>query len=82
MYFVTAFIAGISLAELIERQPGGRPSRRRGDEPAASRSRGAIDFAHRSGAIHRDVKPANIMVKMTETPRTAYPGRLRHHQDG
>ena len=72
MYFVTAFIAGISLAELIERQPGGSGLPVAEAMSLLRQTAGAIDFAHRSGAIHRDVKPANIMVKMTETPRTAF----------
>ena len=72
MYFVTELIDGISLAELLERQPGGQPL-----PPAEALSlfdqiASAIDFAHKRGAIHRDVKPANIMIKMTETPRSAY----------
>ena len=72
MYFVTAFIAGISLAELIERQPGGSGLPVAEAMSLLRQTAGAIDFAHRSGAIHRDVKPANIMVKMTDTPRTAF----------
>lgn len=72
MYFVTEFIDGISLAELLERQPGAE-----GLQPAEAlgllaQVADAIDFAHKRGAIHQDVKPANIMVKMTETPKAAY----------
>ena len=72
MYFVTELIDGISLAELLERQPGGRPLQPRGARACSRQIADALDFAHKRGAIHRDVKPANMMVKMTETPRTAF----------
>jgi serine/threonine protein kinase len=72
MYFVTELIDGISLAELLERQPGGRPLRPNEALGLLTQIADALDFAHKRGAIHRDVKPANVMVKMTDTPRTAY----------
>ena len=72
MYFVTELIDGISLAELLERQPGGRPLQPNEALGLLAQIADALDFAHKRGAIHRDVKPANVMVKMTDTPRTAY----------
>ena len=72
MYFVTELIDGISLAELLERQPGGRPLQPNEALGLLTQIADALDFAHKRGAIHRDVKPANVMVKMTDTPRTAY----------
>ena len=72
MYFVTELIDGISLSELLERQPGGRPLQPNEALGLLAQIADALDFAHKRGAIHRDVKPANIMVKMTDTPKTAY----------
>ena len=72
MYFVTELIDGISLAELLERQPGGRPLQPNEALELLAQIADALDFAHKRGAIHRDVKPANVMVKMTDTPRSAY----------
>ncbi len=72
MYFVTELIDGISLAELLERQPGGRPLQPNEALELLTQIADALDFAHKRGAIHRDVKPANVMVKMTDTPRSAY----------
>jgi serine/threonine-protein kinase len=72
MYFVTELIDGISLAELLERQPGGRPLQPNEALGLLTQIADALDFAHKRGAVHRDVKPANVMIKMTDTPRTAY----------
>ena len=47
MYFVTEFIAGISLAELIERQPGGAGLPVAEAMNILRQIAGAIDFAHR-----------------------------------
>ncbi len=71
-YFVTEFISGISLAELIERQPGGGGLPVTESVDILGQVAAAIDHAHLHGAIHRDIKPANIMVKMAEVPRRAY----------
>jgi serine/threonine protein kinase len=72
MFFVTELIDGISLAELLERQPGGRPLPPAEALSLLAQVADALDFAHRRRAIHRDVKPANVMVRMTDTPRSAY----------
>jgi serine/threonine-protein kinase len=72
LYFVTEFVVGISMEELVERQPGGEGLTVVEAVELLRQVGGAVDFAHRRGVVHRDIKPANIMVRMTETPLTAY----------
>jgi CheY-like chemotaxis protein len=61
-WFVMPFVDGPSLATLIERHgPLRMPlALRIGRDVAA-----ALDFAHRMGVIHRDVKPENILIDGT-----------------
>jgi WD40 repeat protein len=55
---VADFIEGEPLRDRLARQ---RPSPREAARLAAEVAE-ALDYAHRMGAVHRDVKPANIMV--------------------
>jgi serine/threonine-protein kinase len=58
-YIVMEYLEGATLEALLTRQ---------GPMPAAQAGRilrqvaDALDYAHRAGVIHRDVKPANIMI--------------------
>ncbi len=58
LYYVTPFIEGGSLRDLIRQQP--IPL-----EVALQLTReiaGALDYAHRQDVIHRDIKPENILI--------------------
>ncbi len=58
-FIAMEYLEGESLDKLIARKPPLRPAARVGFVVQACR---ALDYAHRRGVIHRDVKPANIVV--------------------
>jgi eukaryotic-like serine/threonine-protein kinase len=58
-FIAMEYLEGESLEKLIARKPPLRPAARVGFVVQACR---ALDYAHRRGVIHRDVKPANIVV--------------------
>ena len=73
MYLVTELVDGISLADLLRRQP------RRGplpDDEALSLLEyvgAALDYAHQRGAVHGAIEPANVLMRMAQ-PRSALLG--------
>ena len=57
-YIAMRYLAGGSLAQLIRR---GQPPLEDLDRPFTQVAQ-ALDYAHRQGIIHRDIKPGNIML--------------------
>ncbi len=60
-YIVVEFIQGVTLDELLQRAGGPLPTARA--LAILAESAQALDYAHAWGVIHRDVKPANIMIR-------------------
>ncbi|MBI1280320.1 MAG: protein kinase [Anaerolineaceae bacterium] len=58
IYLVMAFVAGGSLADLMDKGTIPLPEIERILRQVAS----ALDYAHRQGVIHRDIKPDNILL--------------------
>ena len=58
VFFVMPYIAGESLRDRITREG---PMPLRTVARIASDVAGALDYAHRQGVIHRDIKPDNVM---------------------
>ena len=58
-YIVMEFVQGRTLRDILKAE--GRLPPRRAMEIIADVS-AALDFSHRAGLVHRDVKPANVMI--------------------
>jgi WD40 repeat protein len=64
-YLVSEFVEGITLADLLSAKR--RPPRDAAQLVAAVAD--ALQYAHAMGVVHRDVKPANIMLDAQGTPK-------------
>jgi WD40 repeat protein/energy-coupling factor transporter ATP-binding protein EcfA2 len=60
LFIAMRFVEGASLQELIAATPGGIPPGRAAR--IVARVADALDAAHARGLVHRDVKPANILI--------------------
>lgn len=65
MYIVMEWIDGTDLSALLSQQGPGTP---RQVAAVLEQCAQALDFAHRMGVIHRDVKPSNILLLHAERP--------------
>ncbi|MCV2491236.1 Stk1 family PASTA domain-containing Ser/Thr kinase [Geodermatophilus sp. YIM 151500] len=63
-YIVMEYVEGETLRDVLRRE--GRLSAERAMRVSADVC-GALDFSHRNGIVHRDVKPGNVMI----TPQSA-----------
>ncbi len=61
-YLAMAYLPGRTLRDLLETE-GALPLERA--RPILEQMAQALDYAHAQGMVHRDVKPANIMVEAT-----------------
>jgi serine/threonine-protein kinase len=78
-YIVMEYVEGETLKDLIRRR--GRLS---GNESVAVTLQllAAVDFAHRSGIVHRDIKPQNIMIDRDGTAKVMDFGIARAGDSG
>jgi serine/threonine-protein kinase len=67
-YIVMEYVEGSSLSEVI-RSRG--PLEARQAATVTARVASALEFAHRNGVVHRDVKPGNIMISSTGSVKVA-----------
>src|SRR5579863_151094 len=58
-YFVLEYVAGSNLANRLEQSP---KLDRAVCTRALSEAASALDYAHKRGVVHRDVKPANLLL--------------------
>jgi hypothetical protein len=59
----TAFVAGKSLATLLQELPAGGTLPLREAVQIVRKLAEALAYAHRQGVVHRDVKPGNVMLR-------------------
>ncbi len=64
-YLVVEFVDGISLSQLLREQP---PDIRVGVDWVRQLAEG-LQYAHSEGIVHRDVKPANVMINGSGRPQ-------------
>jgi serine/threonine protein kinase len=78
-YIVMEFVDGRTLRDIVKTQ--GPLSGKRAMEVMADVS-AALDFSHRHGIVHRDVKPANVMITKSGAVKVMDFGIARAIHDG
>src|SRR5207302_3311009 len=78
-YIVMEYVSGRTLRDIVKTQ--GPLSGKRAMEIMADVS-AALDFSHRHGIVHRDVKPANVMITKTGAVKVMDFGIARAVADG
>ncbi|WP_199430669.1 Stk1 family PASTA domain-containing Ser/Thr kinase [Qaidamihabitans albus] len=78
-YIVMEFVEGRTLRDIVKTE--GPMSQKRAMEVMADVS-AALDFSHRHGIVHRDVKPANVMITRNGAVKVMDFGIARAVHDG
>src|SRR3978361_2282406 len=78
-YIVMEFVSGRTLRDIVKTE--GPMDERRAMETMADVC-AALDFSHRNGIIHRDVKPANVMINNAGAVKVMDFGIARALADG
>ena len=69
LYIAMRYVEGTDLGELVRGYGGLAPARA---VRLIAQVAGALDAAHRAGLVHRDVKPANVLVAHPGPDESAY----------
>jgi serine/threonine-protein kinase len=69
-FIVAEYIGGQDVGSMLKNATGGRLNEQF-TRRVAEQLLGAIDYAHRRGVIHRDVKPSNILITEQGTVKVA-----------
>ncbi len=72
LFLATQFVEGVTLEELLGQQPGGEPLPPVEALEYLHQIASALDYAHSHEFVHRDVKPANVLISLVETPHRAF----------
>jgi serine/threonine protein kinase len=77
-FLAMEFVSGIDLRRLVQEQ--GKLPVRKALKYLLQAAEG-LDFAHRAGIVHRDVKPANLLLDVHGTVKVADMGLARLHDE-
>ncbi len=69
LFFVMDYVTGTDLREIVVKQGALEPNRA---VELLDQFASALDAAHRRGLVHRDVKPANILITVKDGEEHAY----------